>query len=540
MRRFFFLSISFSVFYSTLGQQPASEGVLEDAEFVIKKERKVLFPKISRSFERAPTFIPKIDPDKPLEHSFLDLSPEFDILPFKIRLLRAKPDVAAKRYSNYLQGGCGTTYMPSLEGYFASKHHAKYTYGLQVRHLSAGQVTYAEEMHNLVQLHGKLFTKSLCLGSEITYSNDKYPLYIAGPSKALSSQTLHQVEIHNTLTNYVDAALNYQIHTAFHYLCYTHQVHEYQGEISGKGDYAVNNILKLKACTDLYFTQHNDDTKEVQHNLWRLKPIFSFLYSNFNIEGGINLVCQNDASYLLNPINVYPVLSVKYARYRWLQPYVGVGGDIQRNDLCGFLQENPLLASRVALRHTNQRFVFYGGAQGSIKEQVAWHVGISAGEYQNLYCLVNSNQDPRRFEPKYDAAARLCNLFCEFNHTSRSDTFSVRLRGDFFYYVLQELTKPWHRPCYQLDFLGTYRLNDKLAFKCTMHWIGGIKAWDATQKAPMVLQDVLDAGLGINYWLSTRFYAFCNFHNLLNRKNERYLHYPSRGFHLMAGISYAW
>ncbi len=525
-----------------LGKQPASEGVLQDAEFVIKKERKVLLSTAPRLFERAPTFVPKINPNKPLGPTSIDLSPEFDMLPFKTRLLRAKPDMTARRYGNYLRGGYGTImYMPFLEGYFASQHHTRYVYGLQVRHLSVGQATYAEEVHNLVQLHGKLFTKLLRFGSEITYNNDKCALYNAGQSTAMTlpSQTSHQVAIRNTLANYVDATLNYQIHADFHYVCHTDQARERQWEINGKGDYAFNDVLKLKAFTDLYFAQYRD-TKAIQRNLWRFKPTLALRYNQFHIEGGANIVYQNDASSALNPF-VYPVLAVKYARYRWLQPYAGVGGDIQRNDLRSFLQENPLLASTVALRHTNQRFVLYGGVRGSIKERVVWRVGLSTSGYQDFYCLVNSDQDPRRFEVKYDTAARLCNLFCEFNHTSRSEALSVRVRGDsFYYYKLQELTKPWHRPRYQLDLLGTYRLNDKLAFKCTMHWIGGITAWDTTKKTPIAIEDVLDTGLGIDYWLHTRFYAFCNLHNLLDKKNERYLHYPSRGFHLMAGISYTW
>ena len=73
-----------------------------------------------------------------------------------------------------------------------------------------------------------------------------------------------------------------------------------------------------------------------------------------------------------------------------------------------------------------------------------------------------------------------------------------------------------------------------------MCWIKGVEAWDVARKAPVALQDVFDAGLEVDYWLSARLSAFLNCQNLLARKNERYLNYPSRGFHYMAGISYVW
>jgi hypothetical protein len=213
---------------------------------------------------------------------------------------------------------------------------------------------------------------------------------------------------------------------------------------------------------------------------------------------------------------------------------------MQRNSVQSFLQENPLLAPQVTLRHTNERFVFYGGAKGDIAAQVSWHAGISLGTYQNLHCFVNSDQDPSRFDIQYDPTATLFNTFGELTHTNRANTLTTRLRGDYFHYTLQELSKPWHRPRYQLDLLSTYRLYDKIVCRGFMYWLGGLEAQDVLTKAPEVLGDVVDVGLGIDYLWNTRFSVFFNCQNLLANKNERYLHYPARSFHFMAGITYAW
>ncbi len=541
MRQILFLSVCLSIASSVLGQQPASKGTLKDAEFVIKKERKHLLPEASRLFKSAPTSPATTDPMNPLAYVLPDLSPEFDILPRKTQILRAQQEIVAKLYGNYLQGSYGNFHAPFLEVFFANKHHPRYAYGLQLRHLSAGEVAYFEETRNLIQLHGTLFTKTLCLEGAMAYNGDQYQLYNSGNGSAAasSSQTLHQVAVRQTLVNYIYGAFNYQVDGSFHYLADAFQARENQWGFNGRGDYALNDTLRLKAFTDLYLTKHSD-AMAVHRNLWRFKPMLFFICNRFDVQGGINLVYQNDVSYASNALNVYPVLEVKYALRKWLSPYVGISGDIQRNSLQSFLQENPLLAPQVTLCHTNQRFVFYGGARGDIVEQVSWHAGLSVGTYQNLHFLVNSDQDPGRFDIQYDPAATLFNTFGELTHTNKAETLTTRLRGDYFHYTLQELSKPWHRPRYQLDLLSTYRFYDKIVCRGTMYWMGGLKAQDAITKAPKVLDDVVDVGLGIDYLWNSRFSVFFNCQNLFASKNERYLHYPARSSHFMAGLTYAW
>ena len=541
MRRFFLLSMGLGIGFNALGQQPPSQGALKDAEFVIEKERKHLLPAASRLFAHAPASPRVTDPIKPLSSTLPAIWPAFDTLPRKTKILRAKQDAVAKLYGNYLQGGHGNFYTPYLEGFFTNKRHPRYADGLHFKHLSAGQEAYAEENHNLVQLHGKLFTETLWLGGEIGYSRDSYPLYDPGTTTTATPQrqSLHQFVVRKTLANYIQGPLSYHLDASFHYLADAYQARENQWGLHGSGDYAPNDALTLKAITDLYFTKHNDATA-IHRNLCRFKPMLAFVANSFDVQGGVNLVYQNDVSEVVNPLNVYPVWEVKYALFKWLRPYLGVGGDMQRNSLQCFLQENPYLAANITLRPTNQRLLFYGGARGDVVEQVSFHMGLAVGRYQNLHCLVNSAQDPGRFDVHYDPEATLLNTFGELTHTNRAETLTTRLRGDYFHYALKELPKPWHRPRYQLDLLSTYRLYDKIVFKGSMYWLGGLEALDVAKGVPVALADVIDVGLGIDYWWSSRLSIFFNCQNLLANNNERYLHYPARGFHCIAGLTYAW
>jgi len=521
---------------NVLGQQPAVQGRLKDTEFVIQKERKHVLPEAARLFTNAP-FVPLVtDPAKSLEYTLRDLGLVFDILPRKINVFPAQQVMLDKLYNNYVRNGYGNFHALFLEGFLAGKHHPKYTYDLRVSHQSAGHKTHFSETHNLIQIYGKLFTETLLLGGNMSYHRSHYPLY---PPEGTATQTLHQVSIDKTLGNYLHEMFGSQVSATFNYLVDAYQVRERHWEFHGKGDYALNDTLTLKAFTDLCLTKHSD-TAVVHRNLWRVKPLVSSRMNTLDVQGGVNVVYQNDIAYTPDVLHLYPVVEVKYTVYDWLQPYLRIGGDIQQNTLRSFVQENPLLASQIDLRHTNQRFVLYGGAQGNLAAQIHWHARFSVGRYHNLYCLVNSAQDSGRFQVKYDSAATLTHTFGELSYTNLTETLTTRLRGDYFQYTLQELAKPWHRPRYQLELCSDYSLYDKYIFRGTLYWLGGIEALDRSTQTSIMLEDVVEIDVGLEYLLSSRFSVFLDCKNVLARKNERYLRYPAHGFCCMLGLIYTW
>ena len=525
--------------YSALGNPSPPKGTLKDAEFIIEKERKHVLPKAFRLFKQPPGFPCVPDRAKPLTYALSAIVPGFTLLPCKPKILRARQDVLTQHYDHAIKGGYGNFHTPYLEG-FLDHHHSNYGYGLHCKHLSTGRVAYGEETHNLIELYGNLFIKALSCKGTMYYDRARYPLYHADNSTAGTQQPiLHQFKIANTLTHSLLDTFDYQLDACLHYLRNASKTCEVLWGVNGTGDYALNADFTLRGITDLYLTKHHATTA-IYRNVWRLKPTLAFTLNNFAIQGGVNLVYQNEVANAVPPLTVYPLLAVQYTAYKWIEPYVGIGGDIQETFLKDLVQENPLIASNTTLRHTNQRFVFYGGTKGNVADQLAFHTGMAVGSYQNLHCLVNHSEDPGRFSLAYDPEAMLLNVFGQFTHTNLAETLTTRLRGDYFHYTLKELSKPWHRPCYQLELYSTYRLYDKIFFKGTLSWLGGLEALDVQLGVPRKLADVVDLGIGMDYWWNARLVIFCQCKNLLAKRNERYLHYPTRGLHYMAGLSYVW
>jgi hypothetical protein len=530
------------IFYNAFAQQAPAEGTLKDAEFIIEKERKLSLPEASRLFEQAPAMPLLPEPIKPLRYALPTLFPVFDILPLKTKILRAKQEGLAQLYGNLLKAGHGNFHTPYLEVFFANKRNPTYGYGLHIQHLSAGEKVYGEEAHNLVQLHGTLFTKTLRLGAEACYSRDGYQLYDSENDATATppQQILQQFGIRKTLRNYNQETLNYQIEASFHHLADGYKARESQWGFNSKGDYDLNDLFTNKASTNLYLTHHCDEAVKTNRNLWRIRPLLAIALDDFDIEGGINLVYQNDPSPVVSEFNIYPAIEVKYALHKWLRPYLGISGNMQQNSLQSFLQENPFLAANTTLRHTNQRFLFYGGAKGDVMHQISYHAGLSVATYQNLHCFLNNAENPGRFDVCYDPKTTLINTFGELAHTNQTEALTVRLRGDHFHYMLKELERPWHRPRYQLAISSGYRLYDKIIFKGSAYWLGGMEALDVTSNAPIRLNSVVDLGVGIDYLWSARFSIFLDCKNILAHSHERYLHYSARRFHFVAGLTYAW
>lgn len=541
MNRILCLPVFLGIFLNAMGQQPAPKAVLKDAEFIIEKEHKHQLPESSRLFENAPIAPRSTDSIHLLPSTLPIIWPSFDIFSRKIRILRDKQEGMPRLYSNYFQGGYDNFHAPYLEGFFGNKYSTRYDYGLHLKHSSASQVSSFEEIHNLAQLHGKLYTEHLCLGGDVGYNMDLYPLCSFEEDKPATSlhSPIHQVTVHGSWANYSPHSFPYQL-DAFYFLTSVYKTRENQWLFQGKGDYELRDTLALKATADVHFTQYTR-TRTVYRNLYRCKPVLSWAATqNLTIQGGMNLVYQNAASTLVRAFNAYPVGEMQYALYQELRPYVGIGGDMQPNSLGSLLQENPWLTPNPTLLPTNQRLLLCGGIRGDLTSRVSFHTGLSVGFYQNFYCWVNSGSYPGYFDVQYDPEATLLNGFGELTYVNPEDTWTTRLRGDYYRYTLQELARPWHRPRYQLDLLSTYRLYDKIVCRGSVYWMKGMEALDIAQGLPMVLEEVVDLGLGIDYRWNPRISIFFDLQNLLARRNERYLRYPDKGFCCLAGLTYRW
>lgn len=538
---FYCLAICLCISHSAFGNKE-SKGKLKDAEFIIEKDLTHALEEASRKFDSAPASPRVTVPDKPLVFAPPALSPIFDTLSPKVKLLRAKRDTALQPYGNYLRVGHGNAYAPYVEGFLSNSVHETYTYGLHLKHLSHGKQRWGEATHHLLRLYGKRFEERFWLGGDVSYHRDRHPFY--EHNSAISSgekkQYVDYFDLQGDWGNHYGTAFNFQVSPAFHDLSLQGNS-ERKITLRGRGDYVWTDDLLVQSAVDLHFTQCNG----AQLNLYRfkfLRPFTSYSLGDhrLDVQWGFNAAYQEDSqrNAASNPINVTPVAKIKYPLYTWLKTYVGFEGDIQPNSLKSFVQENPWLAPETVLRHTNQPFLLYGGFEGELIKRIRFSQGGSVGYYQDFPLWVNIFEQPHYFEIKYDRGVTLCNVFCDLSYTNRAETWITHLRGDRFFYSLSDERQPWHRPGYQLSLLSTYKWHDKVALKGEFCWIEGVKVWENFQEKE--LGSLVNAQVSIDYCWNSRVATFFQAKYPFAAAYERYLNHPEHGPQLMLGMSYIW
>ncbi|OJW69369.1 MAG: hypothetical protein BGO68_02905 [Candidatus Amoebophilus sp. 36-38] len=543
-----FIYIILSLFIgNTYTKANAPQGSIEEAEFIIQKERKNELPESTRLFKKAPLPLPIEKSSIKLQYDLYDMQPSFQPLEHKVKILRAKQDMISRLYGNYLKLGHGNYYMPYIAAFLDNTRNDKYAYGLHLSHLSEGKKNYFEAYHNDIELHLKTLTEKLVYTGAVQYKGDKYPL-IHSINNINNTENdphryhaYHQIGLHTTLYNHLPAPFNYQVDAQVIHLRNHQSIQESQEKGLMQVDYMINEIFKLKTELDLHLIQYtNPHAATLKRYISHFKPSLEVSFKDFTMQAGANLAYQNDATALSKNFDLYPELKISYAFTKLLRPYVRLSGTIQPNTWQDLIIENPWLTPSVAIRHTNQNWVVYAGVHSDLLEMLSGHVGLSVANYHNWPCFVNHPTKPREFDIKYAHSANVLNIFAELTKVSFAEALITRLQGAYFYYELGELPKAWHRPQYTLELLNTYNFYDKILLKNKCYWLGGIHALDPHTQTAISLPDVVDIGVSVEYLWNQRFSIFIDCQNILAKANNHYLHTPTSGTHILAGITYGW
>lgn len=528
------------------GQDTKPQGTIQEAEFIIKKERKSELPESTRLFKKAPLPSPTDQPSFQLKYELDDFPMSFQTIEHKIKILRAKQDRLDRLYGNYIRLGYGNHYRPYLLALFDNTRNPTYAYGLHLGHISAGKKEHGEAYHHTAHLHGKLLTEKLVLDGNMDYAWEKLPFIqvINDPQQTANDpnkhRTYHQIGLSTRLYSYIPDTLNYQAQIQALHL-HQEKVHENQGKANLHADYQLNETLQLHTDGTFQIMQYTDPyAAAMTRHVTCLKPSLVTSFQDLTIYAGANVAYQNDKKALANNFYVHPALKLAYVLNKALRPYIELNGGIEPHSWQTYVSQNPWLSPSVDIRHTNQSFILALGVQSDIIETLTYHAGISISNYQNYPCFVNNAAEPREFDIQYDSSATVMHGFTELTKISFGSALVTRLQAAYFHYKLTDLLKPWHKPQYSLELCNTYNFHDKILVKSKLFWQGGIQAQEPNTQASKSLADIIGLCLGIEYLWNKRFSIFVDCQNLLAKANNQYLHAPTGSTHVLLGIAYGW
>ncbi len=534
--------------FSAAAQGTWEDGEIQDTEVIIEKDKKIELPPANRNFEKVPP-PPVVAGQNEQQFRFKNFNYQLSDIEPKIRVLTVKDEQLPKLYGNFVKVGLGNYLTPYLEGFFNSKRNEKYSYGVNLKHLSSrnGPVDKSNSgtSENHLNFNGKYYTPSIAFDGGLFYHRDLYHFYgynneLLTPDRKDIQQIYHTFGVRASMQNANINNFFYKLDAGYSNI--NDEYNASEGIVNLNLDtrigLGVGNILGLRVRSDLYLINRKQGTS-ISRNLFRLKPNFEIQLDQFKVEAGLGFVYENDTIANFDKLHMYPFGRISFDLTEDFQVYGALDGDINANTLHSFARENPFIAPEIGIFHTNKTIEISGGIKGMLLQNISFNTGIAVGNYKNMYYFVNDAADSAKFDVIYDPDnTGLFTFFAEVGYT-KANAFRIVGRTDLYGYNTAAVAEPWHKPTFKLSLLSTYNLYDKIHFNADLNILGGLKAPGISTDEVIELDQIVDLSFKADYLFSKQFSTFIGVNNILNNNYQRYLNYPSRGIMVMIGATYA-
>jgi hypothetical protein len=518
-------------------------GEIEDAEVVIEKDRVVTLSPASRNYEKIPP-LPKSKQEASIEpYDFREIDHPWGNLRINPRALRLKNEPLDKLYGGYLKGGIANYLTGYAEGYVFTKRNKNFFTGLHAKHLSAstGPVDKdnSSDGHNVIDWTGKSIAGLVKVGGVVRYQNDRYNFYGYPegpiPDKDSIRQAFNNVFAQVSLeNNSKDLPGDYDLKINYNYLSDKYDAAESQFNINLRGNHTFDEKLSFYVSADAFLSKYQDGDN-LNRNLIRIIPSATYDFGDFEVNGGLNVVIQNDTIQSRNQVLLYPVVGVNYHINEAISAYLKIDGDLNNVSYQSLVNENPYLNSRASVLHTNKKFSLDWGIKGSLASLLCFKAGMSQSSQKDMFFFVNDSIDISKFNVIYDHGfVSVTDIYAELL-ISRTKMYAVGLKGNYFAYKTSDVSEAWHKPSYTMDLIGKYNLKDKIILNADLYMIGGLKAIE--NNTSIELDNIIDLNLKLEYLFSDRFSAFLSLDNILGKNYQEYYRYPVRGIQVMGGVS---
>lgn len=561
-------NLSSIIFFSLLGSTLFAQKTVVNEEINITKDREVVLPKANRIIDKIPP-VTTDKKEKKMTYAFFDRKPtaveETKFVPNVVSPVTKKnnnEDVVG--YKNYFKVGLGNFGRIFGETYINSDQNRKFVYGISGFHNSTKRGPIAAEnsatSNSKIGLDGKYHQNNYELKMEMGYEYRGYYFY---GYDTLVHRDYTQPDIKQRINLYNFSAtfentnpkpkVDYSLTTGIKSLSDYYKASELEWGTQFKAYFPLkeDKITALLAA-EAYLTQRSD-SYEInpvrKRNLYRVEPAFRFDFGRISAKIGFKAVNEFEQIEKINVTKGYPTASISYKTPSLTYFFIGFDGDIIRNTLHSFLNENPFLVEQAVLKNTYKNQDFYIGSRGELYNGVSFNTKISYGKYENLYFfnkydgLTDSPSgqpvNVTKFQAEYeDAVTDFVNVSAEIGY-SNFENWKSNLKLDYNYYETVKFTKPYHRPAFTSRWGNTFTLTNKIVSSIDLYYISGIYAKDIELGQPVKLKDIIDVNAEFTYLFSKQFSAFVKLNNIVGQNYQRYYNYPQLGLNFVAGINVA-
>jgi hypothetical protein len=308
--------------------------------------------------------------------------------------------------------------------------------------------------------------------------------------------------------------------------------------------------LGLAAATE--FGNTKSVSTSIGNNLLRLNPYIRLQVKGAKVTAGINFV-QEFGAY--SSTRIFPAVTADFTLIPdYLQIFGEVKGDVNRNSMKGFTDENPWLNSDILVKNTVEKLSISAGIKGTGGPGFGYKARFYVKQIDDMPLFVNNFTEFNKFDVIYDfGKAKLTGLEGEIS-VQVSDALKWTGKLNIDDYKPASETYSWFKPGLKVSSNLLYTYNKKLSFNAGVVIQDDTKAKTYTAAPVNPLQYVVpntaietistvkgfvDLGLGGDYRINNKFSVFIKANNILNSNYKKYLYYQANGFNIFGGLTYS-
>jgi hypothetical protein len=314
------------------------------------------------------------------------------------------------------------------------------------------------------------------------------------------------------------------------------------------------NKFNLGLAAALEAGNTKDQLTSVSNHLLRLNPYIKLQASGVKITAGINFV-QEFGEY--SSTRIFPAATADFTLIPdFLQIFGEVKGDVNRNSLKNFTDENPFLNSNIAIQNTVEKLSISGGVKGTGGPGFGYKARFYSKRITDMPLFVNNFTAFNKFDVIYDfGTMKLLGLEGEISvQVSDNLKWTGKLNIEDYKPSTEQVS--YFKPQLRVNSNLSYTYNNKLSFNASVVIQDDSKAKvytanplttdgiyppvpDFTKETVVNVKGFVDLGIGAEYKINHKFGVFVKANNLLNTNYSKYLYYRTTGLNIFGGLSYS-
>ncbi|WP_316823691.1 hypothetical protein [Pedobacter miscanthi] len=495
-----------------------------------------------------------------LNYSILDRKLELNSDIQKLQAQALAEEKASILVNNYVKGAFGSLATLLGEAYFNTGKDEGLQLGGYFKHFSQeGKLNKQNSSNQQLSVFGRSILDQNTVSGKINFERNGtyfYGIDDARPTLNLNpdKQALTTIELEGELVkNFTEDenAFSYALKANGYIWNDKFSAKENYLSLNGYVNKRINSLnLGLAASTE--FGNSKDALTSVGNNLLRLNPYIRLQVKGAKITAGINFVQQFGT---VSSSKIFPAVTADFTLIPdYLQVFGEVKGDVNRNSLKGFTDENPWLNSNAVVKNTVEKLSFSAGIKGTGGPGFGYKARIYVKQFDDMPLFVNNFTDFNKFDVIYDfGKTKLTGVEGEISvQVSDALKWTGKLNLDDWKPAAE--TYSWFKPGLKVSSNFLYTYNKKLSFNASVVIQDDVKAKVYTG-APVpasqyvvpntnielieTVKGYVDLGVGAEYRINNKFSVFAKANNILNTNYSKYLYYQANGFNIFGGLTYS-